>query len=350
MNRSINQEKEGIYEFGDFRLEIGKDVLLREGQPVSMQWKTFELLCVLVKSNGNLITRDELMNKLWADTFVEENNLSQHIRLLRKALGEGENGTTFIETVPRRGYRFLPEVRILKTADENEVVSRDETRSQIIAEDILDKSVSDSESLAIVQSPTDSFVSGNRSDTKTIAYAAPTNSATIKFDSEIIVKDVSHKPSATKQETNNQPKITKRREGLRRGLKSLLWSIGIGFGVLILFQIFNILGVLNVTNPNYPPAHVRDMIGTLLDTLYIPVGLVWCFGVGLFLFGIIRIIYALFEKENSKLNSSLIEKLIAVIITVMIAAVFIPNMIASYRQAKEYRQSEINKSHQNQIK
>src|SRR5688500_19792241 len=110
----MSQQKQETYEFGDFRLEISKGVLLRENKPVTLQWKTFELLCVLVKSEGNLITRDELMNKLWADTFVEENNLSQHIRLLRKVLGEGENGTTFIETVPRRGYRFLPEVQIVK--------------------------------------------------------------------------------------------------------------------------------------------------------------------------------------------------------------------------------------------
>ena len=67
---------------------------------------------MFVKSGGKLITRDELMNELWADTFVEDNNLSQHIRALRKALGEpSENGAVFIETVPRRGYRFVADVR-----------------------------------------------------------------------------------------------------------------------------------------------------------------------------------------------------------------------------------------------
>src|SRR5215204_1234310 len=109
----MTQQKQGIYEFYDFQLDIGKGVLLRDGQPVTLQWKTFELLCVLVKSNGNLITRDELMNELWAETFVEDNNLSQHIRALRRALGEnGNSGAKFIETVPRRGYRFLSEVRL----------------------------------------------------------------------------------------------------------------------------------------------------------------------------------------------------------------------------------------------
>lgn len=112
----MSQQEQEIYEFGNFQLDIGKGVLLCENQPVTLQWKTFEMLCTLVKSNGNLITRDELMNELWADTFVEENNLSQHIRTLRKTLGDGENGSRFIETVPRRGYRFLPEVQVIDFA------------------------------------------------------------------------------------------------------------------------------------------------------------------------------------------------------------------------------------------
>lgn len=106
----MSQQKQGIYEFGIFQLDIGKGVLLRENQPVLMQWKTFELLCVFTESNGNLLTRDELMNALWADTFVEDNNLSQHISALRKALGENGNGVKFIETVAGRGYRFLADV------------------------------------------------------------------------------------------------------------------------------------------------------------------------------------------------------------------------------------------------
>ncbi|MDQ3061649.1 MAG: hypothetical protein M3R14_02150 [Acidobacteriota bacterium] len=60
----MSEKKQGIYEFGIFQLDIGKGILLREGQPVSMQWKTFETLCVFVKSKGQLLTRDELMNEL----------------------------------------------------------------------------------------------------------------------------------------------------------------------------------------------------------------------------------------------------------------------------------------------
>jgi len=102
-----------IYQFHDFRVDIAKGVLVRHGQPVSLQWKTFELLCLLVKSDGRLVTRDEVMDELWADTFVEDNNLSQHVRLLRKALGENGNGngTKFIETVAGRGFRFVADVK-----------------------------------------------------------------------------------------------------------------------------------------------------------------------------------------------------------------------------------------------
>ena len=89
-----------IYEFGDFRLDIGKAVLTRTGSVVVLQRKSFELLCLLVRSGGNLLTRGELMDQLWGDTFVSDNNLSQQVRALRKALDDNGNGTKLIETVP----------------------------------------------------------------------------------------------------------------------------------------------------------------------------------------------------------------------------------------------------------
>lgn len=103
-----------IYEFGVFHVDVDKGLLLRDGQPVTLQWKSFETLCFLVRSEGRVVTRSELMDSLWADTFVEENNLSQHIRALRKALGSDENGNQFIETIPRRGYRFVPPVQLAR--------------------------------------------------------------------------------------------------------------------------------------------------------------------------------------------------------------------------------------------
>jgi non-specific serine/threonine protein kinase len=99
-----------IYTFGDFQLNAHEPVLLHRGEAVPLQLKTLETLMALIRRPGQLITRDELIETVWPDSFVEENNLSQHIRSLRKYLTE-DGSDAMIETVPRRGYRFLPEVR-----------------------------------------------------------------------------------------------------------------------------------------------------------------------------------------------------------------------------------------------
>ena len=167
----MSQKEQGIYEFHQFQLDIGKGILLREGQPVSMQWKTFELLCALVKSNGNLITRDELMNELWADTFVEDNNLSQHIRALRKALGENGNGNAIIETIPRRGYRFLPEVRTVEVVNENKLELSNKTQSLIDAEAVLQ--TNSFKSLAIAHPTVVSQIPLNENDAAIVPIDIP---------------------------------------------------------------------------------------------------------------------------------------------------------------------------------
>jgi len=77
----------GLYEFGPFRLDPAKRVLLRDGEPVPLTPKAFETLLVLVQNNGQPISRDDLMQAVWPDSFVEEGNLTQNIFVLRKALG-----------------------------------------------------------------------------------------------------------------------------------------------------------------------------------------------------------------------------------------------------------------------
>ncbi|HJT65451.1 MAG TPA: tetratricopeptide repeat protein [Pyrinomonadaceae bacterium] len=84
-------------------------VLLREGELVPLTPKVFDILLVLVQSSGQVVAKDDLMKRVWPNTFVEEGNLTQNISLLRKALGETPGGAQFIETVPRRGYRFVAE-------------------------------------------------------------------------------------------------------------------------------------------------------------------------------------------------------------------------------------------------
>ena len=95
------------YQFGVFRLEISERRLLRNGTEIPLRLKVFDTLCVLVENSGRLITKEELLQKIWPDTTVEENNLNHNISTIRKALGEKATGQSFIETVPRIGYRFV---------------------------------------------------------------------------------------------------------------------------------------------------------------------------------------------------------------------------------------------------
>lgn len=106
-----------FYEFGRFSVNTAERVLLRDGEVVPLTPKTFDILITLVESSGQVLSKDGLMKKVWPDSFVEEGNLTQNISLLRKALGEGQNGNQFIETVARRGYRFTQPVRELTETD-----------------------------------------------------------------------------------------------------------------------------------------------------------------------------------------------------------------------------------------
>jgi DNA-binding winged helix-turn-helix (wHTH) protein/TolB-like protein/Tfp pilus assembly protein PilF len=98
------------YEFGRFRLKTAERILLREGELVPLTPKVFDILITLVEHRGQVVAKDDLMKRVWPTTYVEEGNLTQNISLLRKALGESPSGAQFIETVPRRGYRFVAEI------------------------------------------------------------------------------------------------------------------------------------------------------------------------------------------------------------------------------------------------
>jgi DNA-binding winged helix-turn-helix (wHTH) protein/pimeloyl-ACP methyl ester carboxylesterase len=98
------------YQFGPFRLEVGERRLLNDGRAVPLRTKVFDTLCVLVEHSGRLLTKHELMESIWPDTAVEENNLNHNISTLRRALGDHATGQSYIETVPRVGYRFVANV------------------------------------------------------------------------------------------------------------------------------------------------------------------------------------------------------------------------------------------------
>ena len=94
------------YEFGSYRLDAQSGMLFREGERVALSPKVAELLVALVEAEGSVLTREQLLQQVWPDTVIEEGGLSSHISMLRKALRMGPNGQDFIETLPKRGYRF----------------------------------------------------------------------------------------------------------------------------------------------------------------------------------------------------------------------------------------------------
>src|SRR4030095_10762286 len=118
------RESSSSYAFGPFLLSPVNRLLLRKGKRVSLTPKTFDTLLLLVEGRGDLLLKEQLMNALWPDTFVEEANLAQHIAMLRKSLGDGINGERYIETVPKRGYRFSAQVTIVESGSTQVKVPR----------------------------------------------------------------------------------------------------------------------------------------------------------------------------------------------------------------------------------
>lgn len=108
---SHTREEIALYEFGPFSLDELERQLLDRGQPVPLTDKVFELLLLLVQNPGRALSKLELMQRLWPDTVVEENNLTVNMSTLRKALGESRGERRYIETLARRGYRFVADVR-----------------------------------------------------------------------------------------------------------------------------------------------------------------------------------------------------------------------------------------------
>src|SRR5215471_19312582 len=103
-----------FYDFGPFRLDPDERLLSRESKPVPLAPKVIDTLLVLVENRGHLVDKDELIKRVWPDAFVEEGNLNKNIFVLRKTLGQWDGGREYIETVPKRGYRFVAPVRLLR--------------------------------------------------------------------------------------------------------------------------------------------------------------------------------------------------------------------------------------------
>ena len=113
-----------FYEFDAFRLDVDERRLMRSNEHVPLTPKVFDVLLALVESSGRTLGKDELMNRVWAEAFVEDGNLNRNISTLRKVLGEDSRNPGFIKTVPKRGYRFEGDVREIVEEDEEIVIEK----------------------------------------------------------------------------------------------------------------------------------------------------------------------------------------------------------------------------------
>jgi TolB-like protein/DNA-binding winged helix-turn-helix (wHTH) protein len=122
-----------LYDFDSFRLDPAEQMLLRDGKPVPLEPKVMETLLVLIRSGGRLVGKEELMQAVWPDSFVEESNLTRNISILRKALNRTDNGPQYIETVPKRGYRFVGELH--RSTDEPEELFVQSSKLSVVVEE-----------------------------------------------------------------------------------------------------------------------------------------------------------------------------------------------------------------------
>jgi TolB-like protein/Tfp pilus assembly protein PilF len=127
-----------VYEFNGFRLEADQRRLLYEGQPVPLKPKVFDLLLFLVKMRGQLVVKEDLMREVWPDAIVEENNITVSMSILRKTLGDHNVKRQFIETVPRRGYRFFAEVTEITTGQRETIEFRRPLKQTALEEEPID--------------------------------------------------------------------------------------------------------------------------------------------------------------------------------------------------------------------
>ncbi len=128
MSNKINY----LREFGKFRLDAEKQILWCENKPVNLPLKEIELLCALTENGGEVVTKTELLDRVWADSFVEESNLSRHIYVLRKTFKDFGENEELIQTVPRRGYRFAGQIHEIEAGRSELIIEKHTQRRTLI--------------------------------------------------------------------------------------------------------------------------------------------------------------------------------------------------------------------------
>lgn len=122
----MNGEEKHSYTFKSFRLDVKERQLLDNNIPVPLAPKIFDVLVALVERSGHLVEKDELLKLVWADSFVEEVNVARSVHALRRVLGENGDGDKFIETVPKKGYRFVAKVTEVVPPDKRQSTATDD--------------------------------------------------------------------------------------------------------------------------------------------------------------------------------------------------------------------------------
>ncbi len=128
----MESKENKTFKFDGFEVDADRRLLLKQGIAVTLNSKTFDLLWVLLENHGKILTKNELLETVWAEQFVEENNLTVHISALRKILGESKNQHQFIVTVPGKGYKFIGE---LEKEEETEIIIERHQFEKIIIEE-----------------------------------------------------------------------------------------------------------------------------------------------------------------------------------------------------------------------
>jgi Tol biopolymer transport system component/DNA-binding winged helix-turn-helix (wHTH) protein len=131
----MREQIKRFYDFGPYRLDPAKRLLLKDGEQVQLTPKAFDILLALVEESGRLLEKDELIKRVWPDSFVEEGNLTVNISTLRKAFGESPNQHRYIVTVPGKGYRFVADVREFLDEDADLIIDEHERTHVVIEEE-----------------------------------------------------------------------------------------------------------------------------------------------------------------------------------------------------------------------
>jgi eukaryotic-like serine/threonine-protein kinase len=158
VNPAIHLPPKGLYEFGPFCLDCARHLLLKDGHSMPLPPKAFEILVILIQRRGTLLTKTELLHAVWPDTFVEENNLTQYVSMLRKTLSDGSDDQKYIQTVPKLGYRFTAEVHEIAEGGPDLLVAK-HTRTRIVLREEEEEEVQEDSGPAVSTSAKSSDVS-----------------------------------------------------------------------------------------------------------------------------------------------------------------------------------------------